>query len=227
VCYTSPVNLSAVPESVRSVITAEVAREIGAAYTDQVVFPDRVLIDGQEPADRRFPGWAGPVLVISVENQGVCAWGVPLGDENPEVLVGGEIQSRGGPVRGTTRYCSDVATYVAARRWDASCLSQGPLLQAQAAELDAGVLSALRQQGEPGPVTAGRPGRTVHRWDRAGARIMLWDSPGQCDWWISASNVPALQVVAVALLPLSDLRTSLWSNDTDGIALLHRIRERS
>lgn len=106
-----------------------------------------------------------------------------------------------------------------------SCLSQGPLLQAQAAELDAGVLGALRQRCEPGPVTAGWPGHTVHRWDRAGARITLWDSPGQCDWWVSASNLPALQAAVVALFHLSDLRTSLWSNETEGIALLRRVRE--
>jgi hypothetical protein len=219
-------NLSIVPASVRSLMTAEVARELAIPYTDQVIFPDRVLIDRPESADRWFPGWAGPVLVISVENQGVCAWGVPLGVENPEVLVGGEIQSRGGSVRGTMRYCSDVAAFVAARRWDASCLLQEPLLQSQAAELDVGTLSALRQQCEQGPTTTGWPGHTVHRWERRGAKIMLWDSPGQCDWWMSASDIPALRAAAVAILPLSDLRTSLWSNDPEGTALLRGIRER-
>jgi hypothetical protein len=218
-------NLSAAPDSVRSLITAKAAREIAVPYTDQVIFPDRVLIDLPESPNRRFPGWAGPVLVISVENQGVCAWGVPLGDENPEVLIGGELPSRGGSVRGTMRYCSDVAAFVAARRWDASCLSQGPLLQAQAAELDTEALDTLRRQCTPGPVTAGWPSQTVHRWDRAGAKIMLWDGPGQCDWWIAAPSAPALQSAAVVLLPLSDLRTSLWSNDADGVTLLRRVRE--
>ncbi|WP_143133814.1 hypothetical protein [Actinoplanes philippinensis] len=113
-------------------ITAEVAREIAVPYTDQVVFPETVMIDLPESVDRRFPGWAGPVLVLSVENQGVCAWGVPLGGENPEILVGGDIKNAGGWTRGTTRYCRDAAEFAATRRWDESCFSQGPLLQAQA-----------------------------------------------------------------------------------------------
>jgi hypothetical protein len=82
-CYTPFVNLPAVPESVRSAVSADVAREIAMAYTDQVIFPDMVVIDLPEASNRRFPGWVGPVLVISVENQGVCAWGVPPGFENP------------------------------------------------------------------------------------------------------------------------------------------------
>lgn len=80
---------------------------MAAPYTDQLVFPEIVLLDLPESAHRRFPGWTGPVLVISVENQGVCAWGVPLGNDNPEILVGGEIQDRAGWVRGTKRYCRD------------------------------------------------------------------------------------------------------------------------
>src|SRR5690242_11521084 len=86
---------------VRSSITAGVAREIADAYTDQIIFPDRVQVDLPEASNRRFPGWATAVLVISVENQGVCAWGVPLGEENPPVLVGGDICTPSGPVRGT------------------------------------------------------------------------------------------------------------------------------
>ncbi|KHD73632.1 hypothetical protein [Actinoplanes utahensis] len=199
---------------------------MAAPYTDQIIFPERVLIDRPELANRRFPGWAGSVLVISVENQGVCAWGVPLGNDNPEILIGGEIQHRAGWVRGTERYCYDTAAFVAARKWDASCLSQGPLLQAQAAELDAGTLSVLRQQCEQRPTTTGWPGHTVHRWERLGAKIMLWDSRGQCDWWVSATDLTALHAVAEFVHPLSDLGSSLWSNDPDGIALLRRVRAR-
>jgi hypothetical protein len=55
---------------------------------------------------------------------------------------------------------------------------------------------------------------------------MLWDGPGQCDWWISAANVTALQATATAVVPLSDLRTSLWSTDPEGAALLGHVRGR-
>jgi hypothetical protein len=226
VCYTPFVDLPAIPESVRSSLTAEVAREIATAYTDQVIFPDNVVIDLPEADNRRFPGWPGPVLVICVENQGVCAWGVPLGHQNPAVLVGGDIYDRTGWIRGTTAYCSDVAAFVAARRWDASCLSQGLLLQAQAAELDGATLGELRRQFEQRPPTMGWPGHTVHRLERRGVKIMLWDGPGQCDWWISAADVTTLKATAAAVLPLSDLCTSLWSTDPEGTALLRQIRGR-
>ncbi|MEU8657821.1 hypothetical protein [Actinoplanes philippinensis] len=206
-------------------ITAEVAREIAVPYTDQVVFPETVMIDLPESVDRRFPGWAGPVLVLSVENQGVCAWGVPLGGENPEVLVGGDIKNAGGWARGTTRYCRDAAEFAATRRWDESCFSQGPLLQAQAAELDDVTLNALQRRYAPRPATSGWPGHTVHRWERSGAMIMLWESRRQCDWFISAQTVTALQEEAAAVLPLSDLRTSLWSDDPEGVDVLRQVRQ--
>jgi hypothetical protein len=59
---------------------------------------------------------------------------VPLDDPDPPVLVGGDLE--GGAEGTTVRYTSSVAGFVAARRWDQSCLSATPLVQAQAAELD-------------------------------------------------------------------------------------------
>lgn len=172
-------SLFAVPHAVRSLVTDEVAREIAQPYSDQVFFPERVLIDGPDSTDRRFPGWPGRVLVIAAENQGVCAWGAPLdGADDPVVLVGGEIRQRTGWVRGTTQYSSNVAEFVAARRWDASCLSQQPLLQAQAIELEAATFRHLRQQFSQKPQTPGWSGHTVHRFERRGAKVMLWDAPG-------------------------------------------------
>lgn len=72
----------------------------------------------------------------------------------------------------------------------------------------------------------GWPGHTVHRFEGRGVKIMLWDGPGQCDWWISAADVTTLQATATAVVPLSDLRTSLWSTDPEGVALLGQIRGR-
>ncbi|GLZ01016.1 hypothetical protein Acsp02_82680 [Actinoplanes sp. NBRC 103695] len=94
------------------------------AYGDQVLFPEQALIEVPEADTRRFPGWDGPVLVISIENQGVCAWGVPLDQANPAVLVGGDVVLRTGCPRGTTVYSPDVTAFVAARRWDVSCLER-------------------------------------------------------------------------------------------------------
>ncbi|MBG0568707.1 hypothetical protein [Actinoplanes aureus] len=214
-----------VPHDLLRLVTDDVAREIAKPYTDQVIFPERVLIDRPESADRRFPGWPGAVLVIAVENQGVCAWGVPLdGADSPVVLVGGEIWQRTGWVRGTTEYSPNVAGFVAARRWDASCLSQQPLVQAQAIELEAATLDALRQRFTPIPTTRGWPGHTVHRFEHRDAKIMLWDAPGQCDWWISARDLGSLREVVAALWNQSDLPTSLWSTDREGGVLLAQLR---
>jgi hypothetical protein len=156
-CYTRRMSPLAVPHAVRSLVTDEVAREIAQAYDDQVIFPERVLTDAPESIDRRFTGWPGQVLIIAVENQGVCAWGTPLdgADDDPVVLVGGEIWQHTGWVRGTTQYSVNVAEFVAARRWDASCLSQQPLVQAQALELETATVRYLRQQFSQKPQTMG------------------------------------------------------------------------
>jgi hypothetical protein len=71
-----------VPAAVERLLTADVAVEIAEVFTDTPVYPQRIVVDRPQterpgPA-RRFPGWPGPVLVMSDENQGVCSWGVPL-----------------------------------------------------------------------------------------------------------------------------------------------------
>jgi len=121
-----------VPAAVERLLTADVAAEIATAFSDQPVYPERIMMDG--PASTRpglgrwFPGWPGPVLVLSVENQGMCAWGVPLGgDDHCPVLVGGELL---GPGEATVEYAASVEDFIAARRWDRRCLETGPALQA-------------------------------------------------------------------------------------------------
>jgi len=89
----APVN-PGVPAAVERLLTADVAAEIATAFGDQPVYPERIVVDGLASAGpglgRRFPGWPEPVLVLSVENQGVCSWGVPFdGDDHCMVLVGG------------------------------------------------------------------------------------------------------------------------------------------
>jgi hypothetical protein len=76
-----------VPAAVELLLTADVAEEIAITFGDTPVYPQRILVDSPEepsltwpPSARRFPGWPGPVLVLSDENQGVCSWGVPLGE---------------------------------------------------------------------------------------------------------------------------------------------------
>lgn len=212
-----------VPSALRSLLTSEVARELASTYGDQVVFPDRVNVDRPDDAERLFPTWPTSVLVISVENQGVCAWGVPIGDREPPVLVGGDLFEGTHWSAGTTRYAPNVESFVASRRWDHACLNGGPLIQAQAAELDGESLDFLRGRFSECLPTKGWPGAAQHRFAGSGVRIMLWSAPGQCDWWISGTNTAALRAAVVEIMALSDLGSALWSNDDAGEELLRVI----
>jgi len=133
---------------------------------------------------RRFPGWPGPVLVLSDENQGVCSWGVPLGGSSHPVLVGGDLLDAG---RTTVQYAASVGDLIAARRWDHQCLNSGPLLQAQAPGLDQASLGYLQVRLNLAVETAGWPGLRQYCFEDQAVRVLLWSAAGQCDWWISAS----------------------------------------
>jgi hypothetical protein len=201
-------------------LTADVADEIAAVFGDQVVFPARIEVD-------RFPGWPDRVLVLSHENQGVVTWGVPLGVPDPPVLVGGDLEDPSGDdwTEGTVVYARSVAEFIAVRRWDAACLVE-PLLQAQAQPLDDASLRYLREHYDERTGTTGWPASAQYRFEHGRVKILLWAGRDQCDWWISSPDAANLAMVATALLPLSDLRTSLWSNDSTGDALLAEIRDR-
>jgi hypothetical protein len=208
----------------RTVITATVADELAETYDDVPVFPRRVVIDRPAEEDRRFPGWPTPVLVVSDENQGVCAWGVPVGVVDPPVVVGGEVAVGEDWADETTIvYAPSVDHFVAARRWDRACLRE-PLIQAQAAELDRPTLDFLRGNFIEVFPTHGHPAAAQHRFEDDTARVLLWSGADQCDWWISATDTAALRALVERLLPLSDLRSSLWSNDSGGEELLRQVR---
>lgn len=217
-----------VPAAVKRLLTADVAREIAATFGDQPVYPQRIVVDspaGPSPAwpgsSRRFPGWPGPVLVLSDENQGVCSWGVPLRESGGRVLVGGDLLDTG---QATVPYAASVKDFIAARRWDHRCLTAAPLLQAQGAELDEASLGYLRARLAPAVATAGWPGPRQYRFEDQEVRVMLWSYAGQCDWWISASSERSLKAFAAGLLNLPDLRSALWSNDDTGARLLDELR---
>ncbi|BCY08108.1 hypothetical protein [Actinoplanes sp. L3-i22] len=186
--------------------------EVAALNGDQPVFPAREVVDRPGDPERWFPGWPGPVLLLSVENQGVCAWGVPLDDPAPPVLVGG-------PAGATRVFSPDVASFVEFRRWAASCEWE---FAAQADELDEVTLSHLRRRYRERPGPRGWPGRATFRFEGADVRIMLWDAPGQCDWFVAGAGEAEL----LNLLPFADLRTSLYAYDASGAAVLARVRGR-
>lgn len=202
-------------EVARQLITPEIAEEIAVPYSDTVVFPARHIVE-VGGSSKQFPGWDGRVLVLSVENQGVCSWGLSLdGGDAGQVVVGGNLPSG----VGTVVYATGVADFVAARRWDARLFGKPPLLQAQAIELDEATLRTLRSQFVEGITTFGWPCATNYRFESDTVALMLWACSGQCDWWVSGGST-ALAGLLPTLRQLSDLGTSLWSNDAEGARLL-------
>ncbi len=208
-----------------SALTPQVALEIAAVYGDGVVFPGRIVVDHPDDPERRFPGWPTSVLVISIENQGVCAWGAPIDEADPAIVVGGDLVDGSDRSSRTVRYACDVEAFIAARRWDATCLGRQPLIQAQSTELDHASLSHLRSRYGERPPSTGWPAATTFRFDDTAVQIMLWAGVGQCDWWISGTDVDRLEEGIATLLPYADLRRSLWSHDKDVEELLARVRD--
>jgi hypothetical protein len=213
-----------VPAEVERLMTAQVAREIAGVFADSIVYPEQVVVDTPDSnwfgAERQFPGWPGDVLVLSVENQGVCSWGVPLGTHSCEVLVGGSLLDAGDA---TVRYAASVADFIAARRWDRQCLRRDELLQAQAPELDETSLARLEGLLSPGLSTAGWPGSRQYRFEGDGVRVMLWAQEGQCDWWISAASEVQLTAFTAQLVDLPGLRGYLWANSDAGERALREL----
>jgi hypothetical protein len=205
-------------------MTADVAAEVADVFADNIVYPEQVVVDTPDSdwwgTQRQFPGWPGDVLVLSVENQGVCSWGVPLGGDSCEVLVGGDLLDAG---HATVRYAASVADFIAVRRWDRQCLRRDSLLQAQAPELDEASLTRLAGLLSPGPSTAGWPGSSQYRFEGGGVRVMLWDQEGQCDWWISAASEAQLTAFTAQLIDLPGLRGYLWANSDAGERILREL----
>ena len=176
------------------------AHEIAGVYSDEVVFPARVMIE-EGGSTTSFPLWGGRVLVLSHENQGVCSWGLSLdGPSAGAVLVGGDLPG----AEETTVYASSLAAFVETRRWDGRCLTREPLLQAQAQPLDEGSLRYLQEGFDQGITTRGWPCERNHRFERDELMIMLWACADQCDWWVSGP-VDAVRTILADLRRLSDL----------------------
>ena len=165
------------------VISPEVATEIAGVHGDDVVYPAEVVVETESSPSSFFPGWQGPVLLLSHENQGVCSWGLSLaGHSAGAVVVGGDLS--GG--ERTVVYAPDLAAFVVARRWDRKCLESEPLLQAQAAPLDALSLAYLNREFTEDVRTLGWPCEVNYRFVNGSVQIMLWSCAEQCDWWIRA-----------------------------------------
>lgn len=195
----------------KEVLSDDVAIEIAKSYGDGVVFPSVIEIDRANAADRLFIDWPDDVLVLARENQGVCTWGMSLGEETIGiVVVGGDL-----PERATVAYCVDLNAYVEARRWDGALFGGTPLLQAQTPRLEAETRELLGERFDERASTQAWPSAENLRFERAGLRVMLCLGERQCDWWISGVAGDVEDLVR-ELRGTQSERLDLWSNDAEG-----------
>ena len=125
------------------------------------------------------------------------------------------------------QYASTLSDFLTAIAWDVAVLSPPPgvpVIHAQAAELDLATLGWLRNRFDEGIKTRGWPCQANYRFRRRDQAIELWSCTSQCDWTIVAGSADSLEDLARDVLDLSDLTSSLWSNEPIGEALLERVR---
>jgi hypothetical protein len=205
------------PESVAALLRHPGLETVARAYASIEVFPR----SAEMASPQELPGATGSVLLLMHENQGVCSWGVSLdAGDDPPVLVGGDLE--GGI--GTVEFTPSVAAFVEAFVREGSNWAPEPLIQAQAAPLDADAEAFLRGRYRELARTAGWPARRNLRFEGRGVHVELWVGGEQCDWFVWSADPAALTTELAALLPLSDLRESLWAEEPVGRVLLEAAR---
>jgi hypothetical protein len=204
---------------------------------DQPVAIDRL---GEAPAGALWTGVEKGVLPFLVENQGVCAWGIPVAqatggspyrqgdadraDEDPPVLVACDPDYEWRP------YADRFSTFVWCGLWDTFKFAGTPgaprvVVQAQAQErsLRSEDLALLRASFHERPTTHGFPLETQYRFERDDARILIWDGD-QTDWLIGAADEETLVSVLREVWRFGTLARSLYSDDWLAEAVLAELR---
>jgi hypothetical protein len=208
-----------VPAAVHAVLAYEgLMTAVARPYDAQPGLPPGRLLTTEE-----MPGAGGDVLWLMSENQGVCAWGVPLGaGDDPPVLVGGELCDDGPrPVR----YADDIPTFVASAAWDDRLLRRTPLVEAGTPPVTDEDEAFLAARFVPGVTTEGYPCRRNLRFaSPAGVGILLWACSRGTDWTISGPDPAAVEACVRELVSRFDLQPAFGAHDDAGIALLGRVR---
>jgi hypothetical protein len=176
-----------------------------------------------------FDGWGSGrrdfvregLLVIRIENQGVCHWAVPLEDgDDPRVLV--EVDSP--PDRLVWQlHAPSFSGYVFTLAWDRLAFGLPYGLAAQDGPLGQQDLALLEQRFVRRPSTYAWPGRVNFRFERGDQRVVVWnadgfdhDDPraefgGQADWWLHAGTAASLASLAGELRGCGGLATRLYA----------------
>jgi hypothetical protein len=161
------------------------------------------------------------LLVIRIENQGVCHWAVPLDDgDDPRVLV--EVDSP--PDRLAWQlHAPSFSEYVFTLAWDRLAFGLPDGLAAQDEPLGQQDLALLEQRFVQRPSTYAWPGRVNYRFERGDQRVVVWnadgfdhDDPraefgGQADWWLHAGTAASLASLARELRGCGGLATRLYA----------------
>lgn len=149
------------------------------------------------------------MMPFMVENQGCCTWAIPLdAGDDPPVLVDVEKEGRWRP------YAATFSTFVACQIWDYP--TTRIRLQAQAIPLAPFDLEVLRRNLCERAMTYSWPTTQSFRFEREGARVLIFAGDNQADWWLTGRSEETLAALVRDLWMCGDLKTSLWAVDDAG-----------
>jgi hypothetical protein len=204
------------PASVREWYCNENAVELLARYSN-----DDPPITPREFAVRE---WNGQQLIpFKNENQGVCVWAFILdGSADPPVFV--DVDSGGAQWEFMAPTFSG---YVYSCVWDyAIVLNQPALVQAQNGPLSAQGVARLRDLFTEQVPTFGWPGGTQRRFVGKDRAILIWDGPGQADWFVGARDAASLESALRAVWDIDAVGGSFYDCSVVGRSVLEKLKRR-
>jgi hypothetical protein len=164
------------------------------------------------------------LLPFRHENQGVCTWAIDVnGSDDPPVYV--DVDTDG---REWQLLAPGFSQYVYSCVWDYRLVFGQPgLVEAQNRALSPSALGILGSGFRQEVQTHGWPGSTQYRFHRDRQAILIWDGPGQADWFVAAPTAETLESALIAVWQLDDVGKSLYDCSQLGRETLERVRTRA
>ncbi len=165
-------------------------------------------------------------LAFMFENQAVCLWALRLdGSADPPVEVARDPDLAWRPCTPTFSTFVEGRAFEVEEIWSGTEAGGGRiLLEVQAGPLRPGDLAFLRLRFEEQVASQGWPGEAQWRFQRGTARLLIWTSDDQADWFIRDVSEAALAAVAEELRPCSDKWAFALSRQEAGERVLARAR---
>lgn len=150
------------------------------------------------------------LLVIGVENQGVCEWAVSVRDgADPAVLVAFDP----GCSESWQVHAAHFSEYVQALVWDELTFALPYRLAAQDVPPSSRELRLLRSAFHEQVTTFTWPARDNYRFERPGQRLLIWAGDGQADWYLCGATATDLSLLAADLWGCGNLNETLYEAD--------------